>query len=94
MEALPKFSLDAAALSAASRVPAGPAPALPAVSAHSLRELVERAVAEAEAQAIRRALASANGNKSAAARFLQTNYTTLHAKMKRFKISPQEFRRS
>ena len=57
----------------------------------SLREMVEAAVAQAEANAIRRALASARGNKSQAARLLQTNYTTLHAKMKRFGISAREF---
>ena len=56
--------------------------------------MVEQAVREAEAHAIRRALASARGNKSRAARLLQTNYTTLHAKMRRFRISAQEFRPS
>jgi DNA-binding NtrC family response regulator len=56
--------------------------------------MVEQAVTEAEAQAIRHALASARGNKSQAARLLQTNYTTLHAKMRRFRISAQEFRPS
>jgi len=54
--------------------------------------MVEEAVAQAEAYAIRRALASAKGNKSLAARMLRTNYTTLHAKMRRFGIAAQEFR--
>ncbi len=54
--------------------------------------MAEEAVAEAEAHAIRRALRSAKGNKSLAARLLRTNYTTLHAKMKRFGIVAQEFR--
>ncbi len=54
--------------------------------------MAEEAVAEAETQAIRRALRSAKGNKSLAARLLRTNYTTLHAKMKRFGIVAQEFR--
>jgi DNA-binding NtrC family response regulator len=94
MDASPELSLGAADNVAASQVPAGPAPALLAVGARSLRELVQQAVAVAEAQAIRRALATAKGNKSLAARFLQTNYPTLHAKMKRFKISAREFRRS
>jgi DNA-binding NtrC family response regulator len=94
MDASPELSLVVADNAAALHVPAGPAPALLAVGVHSLRELVEQAVAEAEAQAIGRALATAKGNKSLAARILQTNYTTLHAKMKRFKISAQEFRRS
>jgi DNA-binding NtrC family response regulator len=56
--------------------------------------MAEEAVAEAEAHAIRRALVSARGNKSLAARLLRTNYTTLHAKMKRFGIVAQEFRPS
>ncbi|HET8575755.1 MAG TPA: helix-turn-helix domain-containing protein [Methylomirabilota bacterium] len=50
------------------------------------------AIASAEAEAIRRALALAHGNKSHAARLLRTNYTTLHTKMKRFGISAREFR--
>lgn len=62
------------------------------LGARSLREMVELAIAEAERQAIRRALALAKGNKSQAARILQTNYTTLHAKMRRFGISAKEFR--
>jgi DNA-binding NtrC family response regulator len=73
-----------------------PAPAPPgrALGVHSLREMAEEAVAEAEAHAIRGALVSARGNKSLAARLLRTNYTTLHAKMKRFGIVAQEFRPS
>jgi len=85
------FSLSAAGHAAAPHVPAGHPPAPQAVGVHSLRELVEQAVVEAEAQAIRRALASAKGNKSLAARILRTNYTTLHAKMKRLEISAREF---
>ena len=38
--------------------------------------------------------AAANGNKSRAARILQTNYNTLHSNMKRFDISALEFRAS
>jgi DNA-binding NtrC family response regulator len=68
------------------------APAARALGVHSLREMVEFAVAEAEAQAIRRALVSTKGNKSLAARRLRTNYTTLHAKMRRLGIVAQEFR--
>jgi DNA-binding NtrC family response regulator len=91
MDTTPELSLSAAGHAAAPHVPAGHPPAPQAVGVHSLRELVEQAVVEAEAQAIRRALASAKGNKSLAARVLQTHYTTLHAKMKRFKISAREF---
>ncbi len=78
--------------------PAGvghPAPAMARmkVGMFSLRQIVDSAVAEAEGDAIRRALAATNGNKSQAARLLRTNYTTLHAKMKRYEISPRPFQR-
>lgn len=91
MDSTPELSLSAAGHAATLHVPAGHPPAPQAVGVHSLRELVEQAVVEAEAQAIRRALASAKGNKSLAAQVLQTNSTTLHAKMKRFKILAREF---
>ena len=91
MHTTPELSLSAAGHAAAPHVPAGHPPTPKTVGGHSLRELVEQAVMEAEGQAIRRALASAKGNKSLAARILRTNYTTLHAKMKRFKISALEF---
>ena len=57
----------------------------------SLRQIVNGAVADAEGDAIRRALIATVGNKSQAARLLRTNYTTLHAKMKRYGISAAEF---
>ena len=78
------------------RARSGPAPRRPDLASgiRSLKEFVEQAVAAAEAQAIGRALTTAKGNKSLAARILRTNYTTLHTKMKRFKISAQEFRPS
>jgi len=57
----------------------------------SLRQIVAGAVADAEGAAIRRALLATIGNKSQAARLLRTNYTTLHAKMKRYGISAAEF---
>jgi DNA-binding NtrC family response regulator len=94
MDALSELSLAVAGDAAAAQVPEGPASIPFAVGVRSLKELVEQAVTEAEAHAIRRALARAKGNKSLAARSLQTNYTTLHAKMKRFKISADEFFRS
>ena len=61
------------------------------VGLFSLRQIVDAAVSRAESLAIRRALASTAGNKSHAARLLRTNYTTLHAKMKRYDISAREF---
>jgi DNA-binding NtrC family response regulator len=91
MDASPELSVVAADNASAPHVPACPTPTPLAVGGHSLQELVGQAVAEAEAQAIRRALATAKGIKSSAARILQTNYTTLHAKMKRYKISAEEF---
>ena len=64
------------------------------VGVFSLRQIVDSAVTRAEAEAIRRALESTHGNKSHAARLLRTNYTTLHAKMKRYGISAREFQPS
>jgi len=95
-------SLDTGPLSRVSltRGLAGRAPSQPparAVAARlrvgtsSLRQIVGGAVAEAEGEAIRRALAATVGNKSQAARLLRTNYTTLHAKMKRYGITAAEF---
>src|SRR5262245_58397815 len=49
------------------------------VGVASPRQIVDSAVAEAEVDAIRRALVTTHGNKSQAARLLRTNYTTLHA---------------
>jgi len=64
------------------------------VGVFSLRQIVDSAVSRAEVAAIRRALASTLGNKSHAARLLRTNYTTLHAKMKRYGISAREYQHS
>jgi len=64
------------------------------VGVFSLRQILDSAVTRAEVAAIRRALASTLGNKSHAARLLRTNYTTLHAKMKRYGISAREYQRS
>ena len=94
MDAMPALRLRTADGFAADHIRLAYAQTARSVGVRSLREMVEQAVTEAEAQAIRRALASARGNKSRAARLLQTNYTTLHAKMRRFRISAQEFRPS
>ena len=51
----------------------------------------EVATADAERRAIRQALEAARGNKRQAARLLRTDYTTLHAKMKRYGISARDF---
>jgi DNA-binding NtrC family response regulator len=52
----------------------------------SLKEIAGRAVAEAERQAIQRALHATHGNMSEAARLLQVDYKTLHLKMKQYGI--------
>ena len=60
----------------------------------SLREIADRAAAEAERQAICVALHATHGNKSEAARLLRVDYKTLHLKMKRYGIEAAEFRAS
>jgi DNA-binding NtrC family response regulator len=89
---LSRVSLTGALADPAVPPPASlPAPARSKVGTCSLRQIVEGAVAHAEGEAIRRALTVTVGNKSQAARVLQTNYTTLHAKMRRYGISAREF---
>ena len=60
----------------------------------SLKEIADRAAAEAERQAIRLALRATRGNKSEAARLLRVDYKTLHSKMKQYGISAGQFRQS
>ena len=60
----------------------------------SLRDIADRATAEAERQAIRVALQATRGNKSEAARLLRVDYKTLHLKIKQFGISAEQFRQS
>ncbi|PYN91701.1 MAG: hypothetical protein DMD89_30060 [Candidatus Rokuibacteriota bacterium] len=54
--------------------------------------MADRAVAEAERQAIRLALQAARGNKSEAARLLGVDYKTLHVKMEHYAIEVGDFR--
>jgi len=95
---VPDLTAPAAPALQAPRPPAVEAPAEARapmrVGIFSLRQIVDSAVTRAEAEAIRRALASTHGNKSHAARLLRTNYTTLHAKMRRYGISAREFQPS
>jgi len=72
---------------------AGAPAGVPPVSAHAVGDLSlrEGRLAEAERELIRHALQTTKGNKSQAARLLRTDYTTLHAKMKRYSISASEF---
>jgi len=60
----------------------------------SLREIAGQAAAEAERAAIRVALQATEGNKTAAARLLRTDYKTLYLKMKEYGIAAEEFRQS
>jgi two-component system nitrogen regulation response regulator GlnG len=62
-----------------------------AVEGLSLREVADLAAVQAERDMIRQALQVTKGNKSQAARLLRTDYTTLHAKMKRYSISARDF---
>ena len=57
----------------------------------SLREVAAEAAEAAERRAISEALRLARGNKSRAARALDTDYKTLHLKMKRFGIRGRDF---
>jgi two-component system nitrogen regulation response regulator GlnG len=64
----------------------------PAPVGSSLKEVAEAATADAERQAISRALQATRGNKSEAARLLRTDYKTLHVKMKLYGIPAAQFR--
>jgi DNA-binding NtrC family response regulator len=57
----------------------------------SLRQVAAEASEAAERHAIAEALRSTRGNKSRAARALDTDYKTLHVKMKRFGIRGRDF---
>ena len=71
---------------------ARPAPAATAAGGPTrpLKEVADAAVREAEIAAITRALADAGGNKSAAAKALQTDYKTLHVKIQRYGIKARD----
>jgi len=60
----------------------------------SLKEIGDRASAEAERQAICLALTATEGNRSAAARLLRVDYKTLYLKMKQYEIDAVQFRSS
>src|SRR5438309_6244706 len=76
-------------------IDSSPATALrgePAPAGSSLKETAEAAAADAEEQAIRRALQTTGGNKSAATRLLRTDYKTLYLKLKQYGIDAARFR--
>jgi DNA-binding NtrC family response regulator len=87
-EVTPEFLPPLGASRAAGRSPVVD-PAV--VGELSLREVADVALADAERRAIREAMEAAKGNKSQAARLLRTDYSTLHAKMKRYGIAARDF---
>ena len=64
----------------------------PAPGDCSLKEIADAAAAQAEQDAIRRALQLTRGNKSEAARLLRTDYKTLYLKIKQYRIDAALFR--
>jgi DNA-binding NtrC family response regulator len=62
-----------------------------AAASRSLRQVADDAAREAERQAICDALRATRGNKSRAARMLDTDYKTLHVKMKNLGIRARDF---
>ena len=68
-----------------------PPPAAETTGGRPLRDIASRAAAAAERRAISEALRAYGGNKSKAARALQTDYKTLHVKMKQFGIRARDF---
>jgi DNA-binding NtrC family response regulator len=70
-----------------------PAKATRAARGRSLREAAEAAAREAERQLITETLRETGGNKSQAARALQTDFKTLHSKMKLLGIRARDFER-
>ena len=79
-----------AAMSQPALVPS-PTPAVP--PGQSLRATAEHAARTAERGAIIETLRATNGNKSQAARMLQTDYKTLHLKIKQLGINVRDFGR-
>jgi DNA-binding NtrC family response regulator len=74
--------------------PASPSPApriAVASSLKSLRAIADQAAREAERVAITETLRATGGNKSQAARILQTDYKTLHVKIKALGIRARDF---
>jgi len=63
---------------------------VPLLPGASLKQVAERAVEEAEKQAIRHVLKATGGNKSQAAKILKTDYKTLHVKIKKYGLHSKE----
>ena len=69
----------------------GAPPTAELVTGQSLRDIAARAAAAAERHAITEALRAAVGNKTRAARALQTDFKTLHIKMKQLGLKAGDF---
>jgi two-component system nitrogen regulation response regulator GlnG len=67
------------------------APAAPAAAGRPLKDIADEAAHTAERHAITETLRATKGNKSQAARALQTDYKTLHVKMKHLGIRARDF---
>ncbi len=63
---------------------------VPVLPGQTLKQIGEKAVEEAEKQAIRSVLKSTGGNKSQAAKILKTDYKTLHVKIKKYGLKSSE----
>ena len=79
-----------AAMSQPALVPSS-TPAI--VPGQPLRATAEQAARAAERSAITDALRATDGNKSQAAKMLQTDYKTLHVKIKQLGINVKDFGR-
>jgi DNA-binding NtrC family response regulator len=66
-------------------------PVTAAAAGRPLKDIAEQAARAAERAAIVEVLRATNGNKSQAARTLQTDYKTLHVKMKHLGIRARDF---
>jgi DNA-binding NtrC family response regulator len=71
--------------------PAGIEPAAARQPEDSLKDIANRAARDAERRAISDTLRHTGGNKSRAARLLQTDYKTLHVKMKHLGLLARDF---
>jgi DNA-binding NtrC family response regulator len=63
----------------------------PAIAGRPLKDIADQAARTAEREAIEGTLRATKGNKSQAARALQTDYKTLHVKMKHLGIRARDF---
>ena len=80
-----------ASLAAVTTESRSAAPVAAAAAGRPLKDIAEQAARAAERAAIIEVLRTTNGNKSQAARTLQTDYKTLHVKMKNLGIRARDF---